>query len=58
MNIRYCHWVFNIALLFIGILSACTFSAKQNFISIKDRESFWRRLRGTIRGNMDTTAYR
>ena len=31
---------------------------KENFESIKERESFWRRLRGTIKGNMDTTAYR
>lgn len=31
---------------------------KENFVSIKERESFWKRLRGTIRGNMDTTAYR
>lgn len=31
---------------------------RENFISIKKRESFWKRLRGTIRGNMDTTAYR
>lgn len=31
---------------------------KKDFISITQRESFWRRLRGTIRGNMDTTAYR
>lgn len=30
---------------------------RENFISIKKRESFWKRLRGTIRGNMDTTAY-
>lgn len=28
-----------------------------NFISIKKRDSFWRRLRGTIRGNIDKTAY-
>lgn len=27
------------------------------FVSIKERESWWKRLRGTIRGNMDTTAY-
>lgn len=27
------------------------------FISIKERESLWRRLQGTIRGNIDTTAY-
>lgn len=30
---------------------------KPNFISIKKRESFWKRLRGTLRGNIDTTAY-
>jgi hypothetical protein len=30
---------------------------KPNFISIKARESFWKRLRGTLRGNIDTTAY-
>lgn len=30
---------------------------KPGFISIKERESFWRRLRGTLRGNIDTTAY-
>ncbi|MFT3705031.1 MAG: YdcF family protein [Agriterribacter sp.] len=30
---------------------------KENFVSIKDRESIWRRMRGTIRGNADTTAY-
>ncbi|HTN08928.1 YdcF family protein [Agriterribacter sp.] len=27
------------------------------FVSIKERESWWKRLKGTIRGNMDTTAY-
>ncbi|MFT3747806.1 MAG: YdcF family protein [Agriterribacter sp.] len=31
---------------------------KQDFISIKKRDSFWHRFRGTIRGNIDTTAYR
>ena len=31
---------------------------KKDFRSIKERESFWHRLRGTISGNMDTTAYR
>ncbi|MBX3242433.1 MAG: YdcF family protein [Chitinophagaceae bacterium] len=31
---------------------------KANFIPLKKRESFWKRLRGTIRGNIDTTAYR
>lgn len=31
---------------------------KENFIPLKERESFFRRIRGTIRGNMDTTAYR
>ena len=30
---------------------------KPGFISIKERESFWRRMRGTLRGNIDTTAY-
>ena len=30
---------------------------KPNFISIKERESWWKRLKGTIRGNIDTTAY-
>jgi len=30
---------------------------KPNFISIKERESFWKRLKGTLRGNIDTTAY-
>ncbi|HRP56590.1 YdcF family protein [Agriterribacter sp.] len=30
---------------------------KPGFISIKERESFWKRLRGTLRGNIDTTAY-
>jgi len=29
-----------------------------HFISIKKRESFWKRIRGTIRGNIDTLAYR
>ena len=28
-----------------------------DFISIKERESLWKRLRGTIRGNIDTSAY-
>lgn len=30
---------------------------KENFISITQRDSFWKRLRGTIRGNIDSTAY-
>lgn len=30
---------------------------KADFVSIKKRQSFWKRLRGTIRGNVDTTAY-
>src|SRR5690606_41288538 len=30
---------------------------KPNFVSIKERQSFWKRLRGTLRGNIDTTAY-
>lgn len=30
---------------------------KENFISITQRDSFWKRLKGTIRGNIDTTAY-
>lgn len=30
---------------------------KPNFVSIKERESIWKRMRGTLRGNMDTTAY-
>ncbi|HEX5025841.1 MAG TPA: YdcF family protein [Agriterribacter sp.] len=30
---------------------------KPDFISIKKRESFWKRLKGTVRGNIDTTAY-
>lgn len=29
-----------------------------NFIPLKERESFFKRWRGTIRGNMDTSAYR
>lgn len=29
-----------------------------DFISIKKRDSFWKRIRGTLRGNIDTTAYR
>jgi uncharacterized SAM-binding protein YcdF (DUF218 family) len=28
-----------------------------HFISIKKRDSFWKRMRGTIKGNIDTTAY-
>lgn len=28
-----------------------------DFISIIKRDSWWRRMRGTIRGNLDTTAY-
>ncbi len=30
---------------------------KPDFVSIKKRESIWKRMRGTLRGNMDTTAY-
>ncbi|MEJ0106772.1 MAG: YdcF family protein [Bacteroidota bacterium] len=30
----------------------------KDFISIKKRDSFWRRLRGTLRGNIDTAAYK
>lgn len=30
---------------------------KRDFVSIKERESWWKRLRGTLRGNMDTSAY-
>jgi hypothetical protein len=30
----------------------------KDFISIKDRESFWQRLRGTAGLNIDTTAYK
>lgn len=30
---------------------------KENFISITQRDSFWKRLKGTLRGNIDTTAY-
>lgn len=30
---------------------------KENFVSIVKRDSFWKRMRGTIRGNADTTAY-
>lgn len=30
---------------------------KPDFISIKQRDSWWKRMRGTIRGNLDTTAY-
>ncbi|MBX3255100.1 MAG: YdcF family protein [Chitinophagaceae bacterium] len=29
---------------------------KEDFISIRERQSFWKRLRGTIRGNIDTAA--
>lgn len=29
----------------------------KNFISIKKRDSFWRRMRGTIKGNIDETFY-
>ncbi|MBS1574224.1 MAG: hypothetical protein JST09_02875, partial [Bacteroidetes bacterium] len=29
----------------------------KDFISITKRDSFWKRLRGTIKGNIDTTAY-
>jgi len=29
----------------------------KDFISIKKRDSFWRRMRGTIRGNIDKTLY-
>jgi uncharacterized SAM-binding protein YcdF (DUF218 family) len=29
-----------------------------DFISIKERDSFWKRVRGTLKGNIDTTAYR
>ena len=29
-----------------------------NFVSIKKRDSFWKRLRGTLEGNIDTLAYR
>ncbi len=28
-----------------------------DFVSIKERESWWKRLKGTLRGNIDTTAY-
>lgn len=31
---------------------------KENFVPLKERESFFKRLRGTIRGNVDTSAYR
>jgi hypothetical protein len=31
---------------------------KEDFISIKNRESFWKRLRGTRGLNVDTTLYR
>jgi uncharacterized SAM-binding protein YcdF (DUF218 family) len=30
----------------------------KDFVSIKKRDSFWKRIRGTLRGNIDTTAYR
>ena len=30
---------------------------KQDFKSIKERQSFWKRLRGTMGKNIDTTAY-
>lgn len=30
---------------------------KGDFIPLKKREGFWKRLRGTIRGNIDPTAY-
>jgi len=39
-----------------GIDSAKAFN--KDFISIKERDSFWRRLRGTIKGNIDTAAYK
>ncbi|MES1218530.1 MAG: YdcF family protein [Bacteroidota bacterium] len=29
-----------------------------DFISIKKRDSFWKRMRGTLRGNIDTSAYK
>ncbi|MBL7763452.1 MAG: YdcF family protein [Chitinophagaceae bacterium] len=29
----------------------------KNFISIKKRDSFWKRIRGTIKGNIDKTLY-
>ncbi len=29
----------------------------KNFISIKKRDSFWKRMRGTIKGNIDKTLY-
>ncbi|MCW3118576.1 MAG: YdcF family protein [Chitinophagaceae bacterium] len=29
-----------------------------DFISIKKRDSFWKRMRGTIRGNIDAAAYK
>jgi uncharacterized SAM-binding protein YcdF (DUF218 family) len=29
-----------------------------DFISIKKRDSFWKRMRGTIKGNIDTAAYK
>ena len=33
-------------------------ASNADFISIKKRDSFWKRLRGTLRGNIDTTAYK
>jgi uncharacterized SAM-binding protein YcdF (DUF218 family) len=30
----------------------------KNFVSIKERDSFWKRIHGTLWGNMDTAAYR
>ena len=30
---------------------------KANFISIIQRDSFWKRLIGTLRGNIDPSAY-
>ncbi|MGC4036333.1 MAG: YdcF family protein [Chitinophagaceae bacterium] len=30
----------------------------ENFISIVKRDSFWKRLHGTLKGNIDTSAYR
>lgn len=31
---------------------------KENFIPLKKRDSFFKRMRGTLKGNFDTTAYR
>ncbi len=31
---------------------------KENFVSITEREGFWKRLNGTIGNNIDTTAYK